>query len=75
MLKSRWTGPQSSPLDYTIGSIVKYRAFCGTIRETVVIESHTEIKEGCPGFDGYLKNDPGMTVWGYNQQIIEVVKF
>ena len=75
MIKSRWTGPPAGHFDYTAGSVVKYKAFCGTIRETVIIESHVEIKEGCSGFDGYLKNDPEKTVWGYDHQIIEVVKF
>jgi len=57
---------------YKVGSTIKYRAFGGEVRSVVVEEKSSDIKNGRPGFDGTTKS--GEDCWGYDDQIIEVVK-
>lgn len=63
-------------MDYAIGDIVIY--WVGThYREVLVDEKEEDIKNGSPGFGGYVTNDvpdKGMCVWGYDSQIEMVVK-
>ena len=59
--------------NYRVGSTIKYRAFDGEVRTIVVEEKSSDIKNGRPGFDG-LAHD-GTHCWGYDDQIIEVVRF
>lgn len=65
-------------MDYKVGSIIKYTTFGGTVREVEVTNKEDDIKNGCAGFDGKLLNSNGRygdEVWGYDDQIIEVVKY
>lgn len=59
--------------NYRVGSIIKYRAFGGEIRTVEVESKEEDIKNGRPGFDGTTTS--GMDCWGYDDQIISVVKF
>ena len=59
--------------NYRVGSIIKYRAFGGEIRTVEVESKESDIKNGRPGFDGMVR--PGEWCWGYDDQIISVVKF
>ena len=60
-------------LNYRVGSTIKYRAFGGEVRTVVVESKEADIKNGRPGFDGMVR--PGEWCWGYDDQIISVVKF
>ena len=65
-------------MDYRIGSIIIYKTFGGTLREVEVTNKDDDIKNGCSGFDGNLLNSNGRyvdEVWGYDDQIISVVKY
>jgi hypothetical protein len=58
---------------YERGDIIRYRTFSADIRTVLVEATHTDIKKGRPGFDGLTV--PGAeSVWGYDYQIVEVVK-
>jgi hypothetical protein len=57
---------------YKVGSTIKYRAFDGEVRTVVVEEKSSNIKNGRPGFVGTTTS--GMDCWGYDDQIIGVVK-
>ena len=59
-------------LDYKAGSTIKYRPFTGPVRTVVVEEREADVKNGQPGFVGTTTR--GEDVWGYDDQIIEVVK-
>jgi len=56
--------------NYQVGSTVLYETFTGTIRQVVVTAKHDDVKNGRPGFDA-IHGPEG--VWGYDDQIIEVV--
>lgn len=58
--------------DYRVGSTIKYRAFGGEIRTVKVDEKSADIKNGRPGFGGQTA-DGGC--WGYDDQVISVVKY
>tara|TARA_Y100000296_G_scaffold78313_1_gene100867 strand:- start:300 stop:506 length:207 start_codon:yes stop_codon:yes gene_type:complete len=65
-------------LNYTVGSIIDYRAFGERKLRRIVVEvRENDIKNGRPGFDGYLlgKDPDGGGVWGYDDQIVRVVEF
>lgn len=55
--------------EYEIGNIICYEAFGGTRRYVRVIGKDSDIKNGRAGFDG-VTIDSGMSVWGYDSQII-----
>lgn len=58
---------------YNRGDIIRYRTFGTDIRTVLVTDTHADIKKGRPGFDGLTV--PGAEpVWGYDSQIVEVVK-
>ena len=67
---------------YKEGDIIRYNAFGGLSRNVLVEEKDDDIKNGRPGFSGVhldpdLKPYPekdGMGVWGYDAQIVQVVK-
>jgi hypothetical protein len=59
-------------LNYKAGSIIKYRPFTGPVRKVVVEDREEDVKNGRPGFVGTTTS--GEDVWGYDDQIIEVVK-
>lgn len=54
------------------GDVVVYEAFGGVRREIVVEQAEQDVKNGYPGFDGHMVNDPGSTVWGYDDQIVSI---
>lgn len=58
---------------YKVGSTIKYSQFDGGDRTVVVENKEADIKNGRPGFDG--TNAAGEGCWGYDDQIIGVVKF
>jgi hypothetical protein len=59
-------------LKYKAGSTIKYRSFGGGVRTVVVEVREADVKNGRPGFVGTTTS--GEDVWGYDDQIIEVVK-
>ena len=69
-------------LSYEEGDVIRYSAFGGLRRTVLVQEKDDEIKNGRPGFSGVLVDDDykplpekdGMGVWGYDAQIIKVIK-
>jgi hypothetical protein len=58
---------------YRAGSTIKYRAFGGELRTVIVEEREDDVKNDRPGFVGTTTHGEG--VWGYDDQIIGVVKF
>jgi len=65
-------------LDYQEGSIIVYHAFGGLKRTVRVEEKESDIKNGRPGFSGQLVDHQGLPdnagVWGYDEQIVQVVR-
>lgn len=59
--------------DYKAGDTVVYNSFGGS-RTVVVTDKYEDVKNGRPGFDGYVVGDPSYTVWGYDSQIVNVVR-
>jgi hypothetical protein len=53
--------------------VIQYRPFGGGLRNVTVETKEADVKNGRPGFDGIT--DRGEYVWGYDDQIIAVVKF
>ena len=60
-------------LNYRKGSTIMYHAFGGEVRKVVVESKEDDIKNGRPGFDG--QDLDGGRWWGYDDQIIKVLKF
>jgi len=63
--------------EYEIGDIIEYRNFGGEILKVLVDEKEEDIKNGESGFSGDIincKDDDEKGVWGYDSQIIEVIK-
>lgn len=63
----------TTPSNYEVGDVVSYEAFGGAARVVVVTHKVDDVKKGLPGFDGYLLMDPTYTVWGYDDQITNVL--
>jgi hypothetical protein len=68
-------------LNYGEGSIIVYQAFGGARRRVLVEEREDDVKNGRPGFSGVLITENGKNpsesddgVWGYDDQIIQVVQ-
>ena len=64
-------------MDYKIGDIIEYRNFGGEILKVLVDEKEEDIKNGESGFSGDIINcedDDEKGVWGYDSQIIGVIK-
>jgi len=57
---------------YKVGSTIKYRTWGGEVRTVVVESKEADVKNGRRGFDG-VDLDGGLC-WGYDDQIIQVVK-
>lgn len=55
---------------YKVGDTIQYRTFGGGLRTVVVTDKMDDVKNGRPGFDGYLVGDPQAMVWGYDDQIV-----
>ena len=57
---------------YKVGDTVRYETFTGELRTIKVTEKLDEVKNGRAGFSGVDANGKGMSVWGYNSQILRV---
>ena len=68
---------------YKVGDTVRYETFTGELRIVRVTAKLDDIKNGRSGFDGvevsssrHLRalpdETPGLSVWGYNSQILRV---
>jgi len=57
---------------YNVGDLVRYETFTGELRTVKVTAKLSDIKNGRPGFDGFIHKNEGETVWGYDSQIIRV---
>jgi hypothetical protein len=60
-------------IDYEVGDTIEYSPFGGGVRRVLVEAKESDIKNGYPGFDGTIAGGEA-TVWGYDDQIIRVVK-
>jgi hypothetical protein len=63
--------------EYRVGSLIVYRPFAGSDRTVRIESKEADIKNGRPGFDGHdvtLPEGEG-AVWGYDSQILMVVKY
>jgi hypothetical protein len=58
--------------DYSIGSIIEYRAYGNEIRKVRVGAKAEDVKDGRPGFDGVEMD--GIPCWGYDEQIVRVIQ-
>jgi len=64
---------------YKLGDIIEYISMGGERRIVKIVNTEKNIKKGYPGFDGD-EVDPktfkptGETYWGYDDQILKVVK-
>jgi hypothetical protein len=71
MTTTRTTSSHPGP-----GDLVCYRDFLGAQRTVEIIEWHDDVKNGRPGFDGWLICQDGELVdgrhgvWGYESQIV-----
>lgn len=61
-------------MNYSIGSTILYRTIGGAVRRVLVDEKSSDIKNGRPGFGGTVVGglDDGMSVWGYDADIMNV---
>lgn len=66
---------------YNVGSVIEYVTPTGRERRVKVAYKSPDIKNGFPGFDGNLIEDPDATpapflgsVWGFDSQITRVVE-
>jgi hypothetical protein len=66
------------PPAYEAGDVIEYQTFGGgSIRRVLVEYREDNIKNGRPGFHGTAIEggaDEGMSVWGYDDQIIRVTR-
>ncbi len=62
-------------LKYRVGSTITYKAFGGVVRNVVVENKERDIKNGRPGFDGHMEYKKSAGVWGYDDQIVHVVRY
>jgi len=72
---------KTQKLDYREGSIIVYSPFGGGKRRVLVDEKDSDIKNGRPGFAGHQVDADGNRIggedegcWGYDDQIVRVVK-
>ena len=66
---------------YKVGDVVEQEAFGGLTRFILVSKKAARIKNGLPGFDGWIVDENGKpfspgagNYWGYDYQILRVVK-
>lgn len=60
-------------IDYKAGDTIVYNSFGGS-RTVVVTDRYEDVKNGRPGFDAHLLDDPSALVWGYDAQILSVIR-
>jgi hypothetical protein len=62
--------------NYKVGDVLIYKDFGGTEKCVRINKKYSNIKNGRPGFDATIARGSGKneTVWGYDYQIIEVLK-
>ena len=65
---------QMNRLDYALGSIIEYRNSGGEILKVQVDEKEDDIKNGRCGFSGIILGSDDDSCWGYDSQIIRVIK-
>ena len=58
--------------NYEVGDVVRYETFTGELRTIKVTAKLKDVKNGRPGFDGFIRGNEEDTVWGYDSQIIRV---
>lgn len=68
-------------MDYKVGDVIAQEPFGGGVRYVLVQGKEEDVKNGYPGFDGILVTSDGTPiegeytgVWGYDDQIVEVIK-
>lgn len=62
-----------NPPTYEAGDVIAYATHGGRVRYVKVTERFDDVKNGYPGFDGICipgTVDGGMSVWGYDDQIV-----
>jgi len=65
---------QMNRLDYALGSIIEYRNSGGEILKVQGDEKEDDIKNGRSGFSGIILGSDDDGCWGYDSQIIRVIK-
>ena len=65
---------QMNRLEYDLGSIIEYRNSGGEILKVKVDEKEDDIKNGRSGFSGIVIGSDDDGCWGYDSQIIRVIK-
>ena len=58
-----------------VGDVITYSPFGGGERRTRVTAVEDDVKNGRPGFDGYVitaSGARGESVWGYDDQILRI---
>ena len=60
-------------MKYKVGDIIRQRTFLDKHRYVKVTAKFDDVKNGNPGFDGYVLGDKNNTVWGYDHQILKVM--
>lgn len=59
---------------YEVGDLVTFVDFLGKRRQCIVIDRCPDIKNGQPGFDGVEEETPDEGCWGYDHQIVRVMR-
>ena len=60
---------------YQVGSLIEQKTSDGKLRLVIVTEIIPRIHNGKHGFDGYVYGQRGKHVWGYDEQIVRVIKY
>lgn len=62
-------------VEYEVGDVVEYENYAMQRRHVCVDERESDIKNGQPGFGGFVTGGPddGLECWGYDHQIVRVV--
>ena len=63
-----------SNVRYKVGDFLTYEPFGGGRRKVRVTEVCADVKNGRPGFAGVMRDDETRGVWGYDSQILWVIK-
>lgn len=61
-------------VNYNVGDTIQYRAHGGEVRTVLVEDKDPDIKNGRPGFAGACVGGDVGSCWGYDDQVIRVVK-
>lgn len=55
------------------GQVIEYIPFGGGTRKVYVTQHEDDVKNGQPGFEGHILDDPDFLVWGYDRQITRIL--